>query len=243
MTEMNGGGSVAGQLQHLLLASDNIHLFLESFAVHTSKILEPAVTVMCGVTLKQRNRATTVASSSMEAKVLDEVQYGYGDGPCLDAVRTGSTNVIQDARTDTRWRDYLSAISDRGYFSALGVPLMRDDDGGAAVNLYAKEPGAFTPEVVEQVQEYAAEASIALQLALQLSKYQDAAANLKSAMESRTNIDIAVGIIIAQNRCSQIEAIEILRKASSHRNVKLRVVAGDIVRSATGGAVETHFAT
>ncbi|MBG6182957.1 GAF domain-containing protein [Arthrobacter sp. CAN_A214] len=241
MTETNVGGSAAGKLQHLILESDNLHLFLEAFAVHTSRILEPTVTVMCGITLKQRNRATTVASSSMEAKELDEVQYGFGDGPCLDAVRTGNINVVLDTRTDPRWRDYLSAISDRGYYSALGVPLMRDDDGGAAVNLYAMEPGAFTSEVVEQVKEYAAEASSALQLALQMSKYQDAAANLKTAMESRTNIDIAVGIIIAQNRCTQIEAIDILRKASSHRNVKLRVVAESIVRSATSAAVETHF--
>lgn len=241
MNETNAGGSVAGKLQHLILGSDDIHLFLEAFAVHTSQILEPTVTVMCGITLKQRNRATTVASSSMEAKELDEVQYGYGDGPCLDAVRTGNVNVIQDTRTDPRWREYLSALSDRGYYSALGVPLLRDDDGGAAVNLYAREPGAFTPEVVGQVQEYAAEASSALRLALQMSKYQDAAANLKSAMESRTNIDIAVGIIIAQNRCTQLEAIEILREASSHRNVKLRVVAESIVRSATSTAAETHF--
>jgi AmiR/NasT family two-component response regulator len=54
-------------------------------------------------------------------------------------------------------------------------------------------------------------------------------------------IDVATGIIIAQNRCTQEEAIELIKKASSNRNVKLRVVAQAIVESAGGGQVQTYF--
>ncbi|WP_424991742.1 ANTAR domain-containing protein [Nesterenkonia salmonea] len=42
-------------------------------------------------------------------------------------------------------------------------------------------------------------------------------------MESRTTIDLAAGIIIGQNRCSQEEAIAILKKASNHRNLTNRM--------------------
>ena len=54
-------------------------------------------------------------------------------------------------------------------------------------------------------------------------------------MESRTIIDTAVGIIIAQNRCSQEDAINLIKSASSTRNLKLRDVAAAIVESAGGG--------
>lgn len=241
MQKNAGNGSVARELQQLILDSGTVELFLEAFATHTSTILEPTVEVLCGVTLKRNDRAATVASSSTGATELDEVQYGYGDGPCLHAIRTGETTVVSDARTDTRWPEYFEAIDGRGYHSILGVPLLTGGDGGAAVNLYAREPGAFTPAIIKRVEEFAAEAANTLQLALQLAAHRDSAANLQAAMESRTNIDIAVGIIIAQNRCTQEEAIGILRRASSHQNVKLRTLAEQLVQSVAATPATTHF--
>ena len=52
-------------------------------------------------------------------------------------------------------------------------------------------------------------------------------------MENRTSIDLACGVIIAQNRCSQDEAMAILTRVSSNRNQKLREVAADVLRRVT----------
>jgi AmiR/NasT family two-component response regulator len=60
-------------------------------------------------------------------------------------------------------------------------------------------------------------------------------------MESRTSIDLACGVIMGQNRCSQAEAMAILTKVSSNRNQKLRVVAEDLLATLAGGEVRTHF--
>lgn len=60
-------------------------------------------------------------------------------------------------------------------------------------------------------------------------------------MESRTTIDLACGVIMAQNRCSQEEAMALLAKASSHRNQKLRELAADILGRVSAEAVSTHF--
>ena len=123
----------------------------------------------------------------------------------------------------------------------LGVPLLTGDDGGAAVNLYARAPHVFTPEIVERVEAYAAEATLTLQLALRLAAHERTAAPLKAAMESRTNIDIAIGIIIAQNRCTPAEAIHILQRASNAQNVKLRALAERLVASLASAPASTHF--
>jgi AmiR/NasT family two-component response regulator len=55
-------------------------------------------------------------------------------------------------------------------------------------------------------------------------------------LTSRSIIDQAIGILMAQQRCSAGAAFEILRSASQGRNTKLRTIAADIVRAVGGSA-------
>jgi AmiR/NasT family two-component response regulator len=75
-----------------------------------------------------------------------------------------------------------------------------------------------------------------------MAHLSEARDNLKAALESRTTIDLAVGIIMGQNRCSQEAAFKILKNASRTRNVKLRDVAATIVAAVNREhEVETPF--
>jgi GAF domain-containing protein len=241
MNENYAETTVAEQLQDLILSNEDVDDFLEDLAVFSSDILGGGVEVHCGVTLKRDKRALTVASSSAQAKLLDEVQYGFGDGPCLHAIATEQTTVIGDVRTDNRWPDYFAAVAEYGFYSMMGVPLILGDSGGAALNFYAREPNTFGREAVRIAEGYAAQASRTLQLALRLAYRAETAEHLKRAMDSRTTIDLAVGIIMGQNRCSQDEAFNILKNASSSRNIKLREVAAGVVASIDRGPVQTAF--
>ncbi|MCC9205808.1 GAF and ANTAR domain-containing protein [Arthrobacter sp. zg-Y769] len=234
--------SLAAELQQLILQTESVELFLEGFALHAAQLFSGDAEVLAGVTLLRDRQGTTVASSSEAAKALDEVQYGFGDGPCMRASRTGKTVLVEDVRTDPRWPDYTDAIRDRGFYSILGVPLMLGNDGGAGLNLYARDPGHFTPEVTRKAEAFAAEAAITLQLAVQIARHRSTSEHLRAAMQARTTIDIAIGIVMAQNKCGQEEAFEILRDASSNRNVKLRDLAEGVVKSVTSQTVQTHFA-
>ena len=60
-------------------------------------------------------------------------------------------------------------------------------------------------------------------------------------MRSRTVINVATGILMAQSRCSQSEAFELLAKVSNTRNVKLRIVAEEILRRFDGVPAGTAF--
>ena len=240
MEKGRGDGSVAAQLQQLILRSESVELFLEAFTLHVSKILGPEVDILCGITLKRRDVVVT-AGSSAEAIELAEVQYGHSDGPCLNAARTGQTIVVEDVHTDTRWPEYSEALEDRGFTSVLGVPVMIGTDGGAAINLYARTHRVFTPVVIARFEQYAGDAASSLELALKLAAYRDSTADLYAALESRTNIDIAVGIIIAQNHCTQAEAVQVLRRAASQQHLKLRMLAEQIVQSISSVPATTHF--
>ena len=55
-------------------------------------------------------------------------------------------------------------------------------------------------------------------------------------MHSRADIEMAKGILMAQQRCTPEEAFALLSKASQRSNRKLRDLARDIVENATNRA-------
>uniref|UniRef100_UPI001124F7FB ANTAR domain-containing protein n=2 Tax=Arthrobacter TaxID=1663 RepID=UPI001124F7FB len=129
-----------------------------------------------------------------------------------------------------------------GIRAVLAVPFeLPGADARAGLNLYSEKPNVFDAAAVDRAVNYVRQASKGLRLAVMLAQRNENAANLRRAMESRTIIDTAVGIIIAQNRCTQEDAINLIKSASSTRNLKLRDVAAAIVESAGGGNVTTHF--
>jgi AmiR/NasT family two-component response regulator len=73
-----------------------------------------------------------------------------------------------------------------------------------------------------------------LSLALRLASYAALTDQLRSSLASRTVIDQAIGVIMAQERCTQTRAFDLLRSASQNRNVKLRDIAAAIVTSVSG---------
>jgi len=243
MSQDGSTASVAEDLQEMILHNDDVDRFLDELAVYSTRILGGHIEVHCGVTLKREKHAVTVANSGPIAHKLDEIQYGFDKGPCLAAIDTGTTTIVHDARTDDRWPDYFSAVAGHGFYSMMGVPLLLESGGGAgaALNFYARQPGTFTGETARTAEGYAAQASRALQLALRVSTIADTASHLKAALESRTTIDLAVGIVMGQNRCSQEEAFNILKAASTSRNVKLRDIAAGIVANLGGASANTHF--
>ncbi|MGK5551303.1 response regulator [Actinomadura kijaniata] len=60
--------------------------------------------------------------------------------------------------------------------------------------------------------------------------------HLESALDTRATIGQAVGIVMARRRCGPDEAFAELTRVSQHRNVKLRDLAGEIVRTVSGAA-------
>ena len=215
------------ELQQLLLDTENISDFLNELACYATTV-GPALS--CGITLERDGNPLTVASSDTAARGLDEVQYGHDSGPCLTAMRTGGTVIITDLVTDDRWGDYRFDALAHGIAASLSVPLKTDPGVRGALNLYSGVPAEFGPERQQQAEGFADEASRALRLADQAQLTR----NLEVAMAARSIIDQAIGIIMGQNRCTATDAFDILRRASNHRNVKLKDVASQIVTRISG---------
>jgi GAF domain-containing protein len=235
--------SLTAVLQDMVLDSDDVQTFLTGMVrVAAQSFSGTYGVVFCGVTLLRPRSMVTVASSSEEAQLMDEIQYGFDDGPCLRAAREGYTVHIPDFLTETRFPEYRKAIAAHGIRSALGIPIRLDSGASAGLDFYSTKPHAFDDNSIAVAEGLGRDASRSIRLAVRIAQLGDEARNRQIAMESRTVIDLAAGAIMAQNRCSQQDAMAILRRASNARNVKLKDLAADMMASISqSGPIETHF--
>ena len=231
------------ELQDHIIGSENVAEFLQRLSVMAAAAVSRATSskVECGVTLKRRRRTATVAGSSPRALLLDKIEQSIGDGPCIEALRIKAPVLLSNMETDPRWPAYRDALAAEGCLGTLGVPLELGEESAAALNFFAFSSGVFTDSVIQEAQDFADIAGGAVRLAVRLGTAQSLAEDLTAAMESRTSIDLACGVIMGQNRCSQAEAMAILTKVSSNRNQKLRLVAEEMLSNLTGAEIHTHF--
>ena len=177
-----------------------------------------------GISLVERDRIRTPAATNERLRELDEAQYELGEGPCREAIREHATVVVDDLATDPRWPRWGRAmVQELGIRSSLSFRLFtRPDNTWGALNVYSTRPSAFTDDDVLQGQTIAAMAAVALARSINVE-------HLSAAIETRTVIGQAMGIIMARYDLDEDRALGVLRRLSSHRNVKLRDLAAQVV--------------
>ena len=242
MADQVAGQSTTDYLQDLLLVTDDVGDFLGEFArFAAARLFDRPGQTLCGITLLRNKRPGTVASSNDAARTLDELQDLFDEGPCLTACEDQQTIHVADVAADERWPKYLHHAAEHGVGAILAVPFTLGSGARAALNVYSTEPGGFNAAAIETAESFVAQTSRALMLSVRLAEHNESVTDLKAAMKSRTAIDIAIGIIMAQNRCSQEEAFGILRTVSSSRNEKIRDIAASVVASIGQAEPETHY--
>lgn len=96
-----------------------------------------SVELSCGITYVARYGVVTVASSDARANAVDELQYGAGDGPCLEALRNRVVVRVDDLASESRWGEYPALALRAGVRSSLSYPLVLDDRSVGALNVYS----------------------------------------------------------------------------------------------------------
>jgi hypothetical protein len=114
----------------------------------------------------------------------------------------------------------------------MSYPLITGEQTIGALNMYAFKPLAPDVGMQARAAQLADRAAGALAVGLRITDERAENATLRVALTSRSVIDQAIGILIAQQQCSIDDAFALLRRTSQGRNVKLRDVAAQIVDSA-----------
>lgn len=173
---------------------------------------------------RRRNKLETIAATSPDIQLADEVAVKLAEGPCLSELQTELTVLVSDTGTDRRWPVWAASMAERGLRSVLCVQL-RDPDGMAgALNLYDTEVGAFDEDDRAVAHVLARHVSIALHNARQMSQ-------LYTAIDARKLIGQAQGILMERYELDADQAFAVLRRYSQQLNIKLRVVAAQLVET------------
>ena len=220
-------------VQTLLLRAPDVEAFVRELAGVASQVAVPPAS--CGISLRHERRVLR-AHSDRRARTLDEQQYDDGAGPCLLALVTREAVDVADVagqRDDSGWPSYTRTALERGVRSSLSLPLTVAGSAVGALNLYSTVPHAFDRER-RRAELFAAQVSTALALAMGRAEQAALAADLEHALASRSVIDQAVGVLMAQQGCNADAAFDLLRRHSQNTNRKLREVAADVITRLTG---------
>jgi GAF domain-containing protein len=179
-----------------------------------------------GLSLVERDRIRTPVATDERLRRLDEAQYELGEGPCREAILQHETVRVDDLATDPRWPAWGHAmVAELGMRSSLSFRhFTRPDRTWGALNVYSTTPHAFTDEDVEQGRIIAALAASALARSINDE-------HLARALESRTLIGQATGMLMERYGLDAERAFDVLRRLSSQHNVKLRDLADQVVHT------------
>ena len=79
----------------------------------------------------------------------------HGHGPAGNAIRTGQSYVTRNIQTEPDFAPWRKAALERGYASAVGIPLMKNDRAFGVLLMYAPEPDAFDTEEMQLLEKLA----------------------------------------------------------------------------------------
>lgn len=177
----------------------------------------------CGIFLQHKGRITVAALSSPDVADAEWAQLETDEGPCLEAVRNERSIVIADLRTDQRWPRWAATMTGLGWLSALSLPLSKGGRPIGSLNLFCSDPAAFDADDVDAAGIFARHASLAL-----VSSRTET--TLEEAIAARHRVGVAQGILMARYGLSMEMAFDVLRQRSQQSQVKLHVIASDVIR-------------
>jgi GAF domain-containing protein len=186
-----------------------------------------------GITMTVDGRMGTYVFTHPTVPEIDSAQYETGDGPCLEAFRTGIVVPIESTATETRWPKFCRVAYENGILSTLSLPMKTAPDKTiGAMNLYAREAHAFGDEDARIALMFASQAAFVLANAQAYWDARELHENLEVAMTHRAVIEQAKGMIMAALGCDEERAFQVLSEQSQSENIKLREIAQRVVEDA-----------
>jgi transcriptional regulator with GAF, ATPase, and Fis domain len=204
-----------------LMAEDDPVVIME-------KIVDVAISAIeacehAGIELVEKRRIRPVAPSSEVAAELAELQNEVDEGPCLSAIWDHEVFYAPDLATETRWPRFAARASEQTHIaSILGFRLYTQEDTMGALNLYSSQVDAFDHDATAIGSVLAAHAAVAMSASRERG-------HLRDAIAGRDLIGQAKGILMARSGIDEDAAFEVLKRASQRLNLKLGMVADQVV--------------
>lgn len=155
-----------------------------------------------------------VAATDGPARLMEELQFTLGEGPCLDASRDRRPVLQPDlARTaPLRWPGFGPEALDAGIAAIFAFPLQVGAIRIGILDLYRDAPGGLDPTAFSQALHFAeAAVLVLLHLQGQVAPGDGLHPQLADPIENRAEVHQATGVASVSAAVSLAEALLLLR--------------------------------
>jgi len=176
-------------------------------------------------TLEKKGDIETRAFTGDLVLPLDKTQYGLREGPCSSVLQGSETVSVSSLERELRWPHYVPQAREAGVRSQMAVRLYVDEGAMGGINFYSTISDEVSHDAQTLARLFATHAAIALGHAQERE-------TLNEGLQTRKTIGEALGILMERYEMNEDRAFAFLVRASSHRNIKLRAVAQELVDEA-----------
>jgi GAF domain-containing protein len=169
-----------------------------------------------------------LGATDRRARQLEELQFSFGEGPCVEASRTGSP-VFQPDLAETglaRWPGFAGDILDIGVRAIFAFPLRVGAIHVGVLDLYRDVPGHLS---ILELADALCFADAATVVVLHLQDHQEPGSALIESIDSRAGVHQATGMIAVQLGVGLAEALLRLRAYAYATERPVPDVAADVV--------------
>lgn len=175
-------------------------------------------------------RLHVIASTSERGSAVEEAQLDSSAGPSCEAFTTGESVAVPDITdAQSRWPHFAAIAPARGLCSAHAVPLLSDGRCFGSVTVFSDQCVALDARDTAILQAFVAVASTGIVQHRTIQKQGEVSAQLQQALDSRTLIEQAKGVIAERNNVSIDLAFDLLRLHSRSTNTSLHDLARQVV--------------
>jgi GAF domain-containing protein len=187
-----------------------------------------------GISLREGTKVTMAGATDENIEAVDSEQYRIDEGPCLEAIRCGTSVIVESMADDERWPKFGAYAAKMGILSSLSLPLRVNGRTLGALNLYSRKVAGFSLSDEKRATSFATQASVAVANAQTFDRVRVLARHLEEGLKSSRVIGLAMGILVERESCTEDEAFDMLRLISQNANIKLRDVAQQLLDRARG---------
>jgi GAF domain-containing protein len=191
----------------------------------------PISGVGLALTTADRPGGIVLAATDRRSRQLAELQFSLGEGPCVDASRTGRPVLQGDlAMTGpTRWPRFCKTVIPLNVRAIFAFPLHDGAIRLGVLTLYRENPRRLTSVELSEALAFADAATVVLLHLQNRSHRGNQPSAVTGPIDSRARVHQAAGMITAQLRVSIAEALLRLRAHAYATRRTLIEVAADVI--------------
>ncbi|WP_069165226.1 ANTAR domain-containing protein [Nocardia altamirensis] len=222
------------KLTTLLLTGGDVAESLCAVADIVARMLPDSL--MVGVTLAREQGAIVGGSTEAHVLLVEESRLSDGRDPSAQAIDTVEQVSIPDVAREQRWGAYPRRMLANGVKSVHVQPFSASGAALGALALYSTQPHTFTAQIQQDALLTAEHIGVLLAVSDDAARNAALTEQLRATLASRSTIDQALGIVMAERRCTRDAAFAVLRAQSQRRNIRVADLAVEIIAAISGRA-------